>query len=90
MYNKTVNHSLVQNMNFKNQSETNPNFQGSLHLYLQAGWGYDFRRNMSIAWDDYGEYATDIFTKEAVKVKQIYISYNLHHIFKILCFLGDC
>ncbi|XP_023319572.1 arylsulfatase B isoform X1 [Eurytemora carolleeae] len=33
-----------------------------------AGWGYDFRRNMSIAWDDYGEYATDIFTKEAVKV----------------------
>ena len=35
---------------------------------LQAGWGYDFRRNMSVAWGDYGNYATDIFTDEAVKI----------------------
>ncbi len=33
----------------------------------QAGWGYDFRRNMSVAWGDYGSYATDIFTKEAAQ-----------------------
>ena len=35
---------------------------------LQAGWGYDFRRNMSVAWGDYGNYATDIFTDEAVNI----------------------
>jgi hypothetical protein len=33
----------------------------------QAGWGYDFRRNMSVAWGDYGSYATDIFTQEAAQ-----------------------
>jgi hypothetical protein len=33
----------------------------------QAGWGYDFRRNLSVAWGDYGSYATDIFTKEAAQ-----------------------
>lgn len=30
------------------------------------GWGYDFRRNMSVAWANYGKYATDLFTEEAV------------------------
>uniref|UniRef100_A0A2P2I865 Arylsulfatase B-like n=1 Tax=Hirondellea gigas TaxID=1518452 RepID=A0A2P2I865_9CRUS len=30
-------------------------------------WGYDFRRNMDVAHDAYGEYATDIFTREAVE-----------------------
>jgi len=33
-----------------------------------AGWGYDFRRNMSVAWGDYGNYATDVFTNEAVNI----------------------
>ena len=37
---------------------------------LQQGWGYDFRRNMSVSWSDYGKYATDIFTEEAVKTIQ--------------------
>jgi len=32
------------------------------------GWGYDFRRNMSVSWSEYGNYSTDIFTREAVKV----------------------
>ncbi|XP_059093885.1 arylsulfatase B-like isoform X1 [Tigriopus californicus] len=32
------------------------------------GWGYDFRRNMSVAWEDFGNYATDIFTNEALDV----------------------
>ena len=36
--------------------------------YYQDGWGYDFRRNLSVAWDDYGRYATDIFTEEAVSI----------------------
>ena len=35
---------------------------------MQDGWGYDFRRNMSIAWSDYGKYATDLFTDEAAKI----------------------
>ena len=35
---------------------------------FQAGWGYDFRRNMSVAWGDYGNYATDVFTTEAVNI----------------------
>ena len=39
-----------------------------MRAVLQAGWGYDFRRNMSVAWGDYGNYATDIFTDEAVKI----------------------
>ena len=30
-------------------------------------WGYDFRRNMNVSWSDYGKYATDIFTEEALK-----------------------
>ena len=37
---------------------------------FQEGWGYDFRRNMSVSWSDYGHYATDIFTKEAVETIQ--------------------
>ena len=35
---------------------------------FQDGWGYDFRRNMSVAWGDYGDYATDIFTREAENI----------------------
>ena len=35
---------------------------------LQDGWGYDFRRNLSVAWGDFGDYATDLFTAEAEKV----------------------
>lgn len=30
--------------------------------------GHDLRRNFSSAWDVLGEYATDLFTKEASKV----------------------
>lgn len=37
--------------------------------YLQSGfWGYDMRRGMNIVWSDYGNYSTDLFTNEAVKV----------------------
>ena len=38
---------------------------------LQDGWGYDFRTNMSVAWEEYGNYATDVFTREAVKVIEV-------------------
>lgn len=31
-------------------------------------WGYDMRRNMSVAHDCYGIYTTDLFTDEAVKI----------------------
>ncbi|XP_070150541.1 arylsulfatase B [Polyergus mexicanus] len=31
-------------------------------------WGLDMRRDMEPAWDLHGEYSTDIFTKEAVKL----------------------
>jgi hypothetical protein len=37
-------------------------------IVFQDGWGYDFRRNLSVAWKDYGRYATDLFTDEAVSV----------------------
>lgn len=30
--------------------------------------GHDFRRNMSTAWDLEGEYTTDVFTNEAVRI----------------------
>jgi len=36
--------------------------------YPVNGWGYDFRRNMSIAREYFGKYATDIFTEEAVSI----------------------
>ncbi|XP_043244060.1 arylsulfatase B-like isoform X2 [Amphibalanus amphitrite] len=29
-------------------------------------WGYDLRRNMSIARDEFGHYSTDLFTEEAI------------------------
>ena len=35
---------------------------------LQDGWGTDFRKNMSVNLEDYGKYATDVFTEEALKV----------------------
>ena len=41
------------------------------NLNLQDGWGYDFRANMSVAWQDYGDYATDVFTKEAVRIIKV-------------------
>ncbi|RLU15878.1 hypothetical protein DMN91_011634 [Ooceraea biroi] len=31
-------------------------------------WGLDMRRGMDPAWDLHGEYSTDVFTKEAVKL----------------------
>ena len=37
-------------------------------VYLQQGWGYDFRRGLNVSRGDYGVYATDIFTDEAVSV----------------------
>ena len=43
-------------------------YQLVTYISLQDGWGYDFRRNMTVAWEDYGNYATDIFTDEAVRI----------------------
>ncbi|XP_023245172.1 arylsulfatase I isoform X2 [Copidosoma floridanum] len=34
----------------------------------QPYWGLDMRRNMDTAWDLHGQYSTDVFTKEAVKL----------------------
>ncbi|XP_043492499.1 arylsulfatase J [Polistes fuscatus] len=31
-------------------------------------WGLDMRRDMNVAWDLHGQYSTDIFTQEAVKL----------------------
>ena len=42
--------------------------QFNLYSNFEDGWGYDFRRNMSVAWGDYGDYATDIFTREAENI----------------------
>ncbi|KAK7076345.1 hypothetical protein SK128_003349 [Halocaridina rubra] len=40
-----------------------------MFIYSQPGyWGYDMRRNMSVARDVYGKYTTDLFTEEAVDV----------------------
>ena len=40
---------------------------------LQDGWGYDFRANMSVAWEEYGNYATDVFTREAVNIIEVLV-----------------
>ena len=40
---------------------------------LQDGWGFDFRANMSVAWEEYGNYATDVFTREAVNVIEVMV-----------------
>lgn len=37
-------------------------------LLLQPYWGLDMRRNMEPAWDLHGQYSTDVFTKEAVRL----------------------
>lgn len=34
----------------------------------QPYWGLDMRRGLEPAWDLHGQYSTDIFTKEAVKL----------------------
>lgn len=34
----------------------------------RPGWGLDMRRNMDVAYDLHGQYSTDIFTNEAVKL----------------------
>ena len=46
-------------------------WEDSAGQYLQDGWGYDFRANMSVAWEEYGNYATDVFTREAVNVIEV-------------------
>lgn len=38
-----------------------------LHMY-QPYWGVDMRRNMDVAWDLHGQYSTDVFTKEGVRL----------------------
>lgn len=35
---------------------------------FQPYWGLDMRRGMEPAWDLHGQYSTDIFTKEAVRL----------------------
>ncbi len=37
---------------------------------MKDGVGYDFRRNMTVAWNDYNFYSTDIFTQESIKTIQ--------------------
>lgn len=32
------------------------------------GWGLDMRRNLDVAYDLHGQYSTDVFTKESVKL----------------------
>ncbi|KAL1505460.1 hypothetical protein ABEB36_005028 [Hypothenemus hampei] len=39
------------------------------HTAMEAGsWGLDMRKNMSVAYELHGEYSTDIFTKESVRL----------------------
>lgn len=37
-------------------------------IKTQPYWGLDIRRGMQPAWDLHGQYSTDIFTKEAVRL----------------------
>ncbi|KAJ3658164.1 hypothetical protein Zmor_009922 [Zophobas morio] len=32
------------------------------------GWGFDMRRNLDLAYDLHGQYSTDVFTEESVKI----------------------
>ncbi|XP_075972359.1 arylsulfatase I isoform X2 [Anticarsia gemmatalis] len=46
---------------------------GKIDLYdhtnmEQGSWGYDFRRGFEVADDLFGQYATDVYTKEAVRL----------------------
>ncbi|XP_050300182.1 arylsulfatase B isoform X2 [Anthonomus grandis grandis] len=34
----------------------------------KGGWGLDMRRNLSVAYDLHGQYSTDIFTEESVRL----------------------
>ncbi|CAH0721411.1 unnamed protein product, partial [Brenthis ino] len=39
------------------------------HINEEKGyWGFDFRRNMSVAYDLFGQYATDVYTQEAIRI----------------------
>jgi arylsulfatase B len=35
---------------------------------LQDFLGYDLRRDMNVSWAENGQYATDVFTREAVRL----------------------
>ncbi|XP_069677746.1 arylsulfatase B-like [Periplaneta americana] len=48
--------------------------------------GYDFRRNMDVAWDLAGKYATDVFTNESVRIIQEHNSST--PLFLYLCHLA--
>ena len=37
-------------------------------FHFQPYWGLDMRRGMEPAWDLHGQYSTDIFTKEAMRI----------------------
>ena len=50
------------------KSATRKEVENFFFSLLQQGWGYDFRRGLNVSWEDYGTYATDIFTDEAIKI----------------------
>ena len=43
---------------------------------------------MSVAWEEYGNYATDVFTREAVRVIEvsIYLSSDIHFHLTLIIF----
>ncbi|XP_066154452.1 arylsulfatase B-like [Euwallacea fornicatus] len=43
-------------------------YDHTIHATYTNEYGYDFRRNMTVAWDAKGKYSTTLFTEEAVKV----------------------
>ena len=47
---------------------TAPNVAGLPSQFGAPMGGYDMRRNLSVAWDAAGQYSTDLFTSEAVRL----------------------
>lgn len=45
-----------------------PDFQINVAPYNYRFSGHDFRRNFTSAWDVVGQYATDLFTEQAVQL----------------------
>jgi hypothetical protein len=39
-----------------------------IFIHLKDSIGYDLRRDMNVSWAENGQYATDVFTREAVRL----------------------
>ncbi|KAF2345369.1 Sulfatase N-terminal [Trinorchestia longiramus] len=72
--NLTILPEWLKKLNYRTEASHYGYWSGRVDYYDHTAdektnmWGYDFRRDMNVAHDAYGIYATDLFTTEALSI----------------------